>query len=87
MTEKVLFENESQKSRDEIADYMEKIVEKLRGNGELIFRSGEKNVSLEVPDSAEFEVKVEQEKLEKSVEFEIEWSSQEPDEDKSLEIS
>jgi len=87
MTEKVLFKNESRKNRDEIAEYLEKIVEKLKGSGELSFSSGEKKANLQVPESAEFEIKVEEEGLEKSVEFEIEWSSQDSGDDESLEIS
>lgn len=87
MEEKVLFKNESSKSRAEIADYLEKVVEKLRGTGEISLSSGNEDVSFQVSENAEFEVKVEEEGDEQSVEFEIEWQKGDQGGKKDIEIS
>jgi len=87
MEEKVLFKNESRKSRAEIADYLDKVVEKLRGTGELSLSSGSEDVSFQVSENAEFEVKVEEEGDEQSVEFEIEWRKGEHGGKENIEIS
>ena len=87
MEEKVLFKNESRKSRAEIADYLDKVVEKLRGTGELSLSSGSEDVSFQVSENAEFEVKVEEEGDEQSVEFEIEWHKGEHSGKENIEIS
>lgn len=74
--EEVLFETESAHSRNEIADYLEQVAENLR-HGRVTLVSGGDEVTVEPPERAVFEVKVEREEEgneeEISVEFEIEW--------------
>ena len=80
--EEVLFEAESTHPRENIADYLEQVAENLR-YGEVTLVSGDDEVTVEPPERAVFEVKVEREKEEGeeeiSVEFEIEWEEREGD--------
>ena len=73
--EEVLFETESTHPRENIAEYLEQVAENLR-HGEVTLVSGDNEITVEPPERAVFEVKVEREVEEKeeiSVEFEIEW--------------
>jgi len=73
--EEVLFETENAHPRDEIADYLEQVAENLR-HGKVTLVSGDDEITVEPPEDAVFEVKVEREtngEDEMSVEFEIEW--------------
>mgnify|MGYP000203418318 CR=1 FL=1 len=77
MPEEVLFKTESTQSRSEIADYLRRVADSLEGEGELRLQTGAESVTIDPPERATFEVKVEREgpadRPEKSVEFEIEW--------------
>ena len=77
-----MFEAESTHPRENIADYLEQVAENLR-YGEVTLVSGDDEVTVEPPERAVFEVKVEREKEEgeeeMSVEFEIEWEEREGD--------
>jgi amphi-Trp domain-containing protein len=73
--EEVLFETETVHDRGEIADYLEQVAENLR-HGTVTLVSGGDEITVEPPESATFEVKVEREtngSEEMSVEFEVEW--------------
>ncbi len=74
--EEVLFETENVHPRTEIADYLEQVAENLR-HGTVTLVSGDDEITVEPPEDAVFEVKVEREtegdEEEMSVEFEIEW--------------
>jgi amphi-Trp domain-containing protein len=74
--EEVLFETETVHDRDEIADYLEQVAENLR-HGTVTLVSGGDEITVEPPETATFEVKVEREtegdEEEMSVEFEVEW--------------
>lgn len=75
--EEVLFETENVHPRTEIADYLEQVAENLR-HGTVTLVSGDDEITVEPPEDAVFEVKVERETNgdeEMSVEFEIEWDA------------
>lgn len=78
MPEKVLFESESRRSREEIAAYLRTVVESLESGSEITFTRAEESVTMDPPARPTFEVKVEREGPadgpgELSVEFELEW--------------
>ena len=79
MPEEVLFKSESTQSREEIADYLRAVADRLSANEAVTLSAGRDSVSLEVPDRPTFEVKVEREtdsgggNAEQSLELEIEW--------------
>ena len=77
MPEKVLFESEQIASRGDVAAYLRTVADKLDAGDALTFESGSESVSLDPPQSVEFEVKAEHEGPsdagELSVEFELEW--------------
>jgi amphi-Trp domain-containing protein len=78
MPEEVLFESESRRSREEIAEYLRTVVDSLESGKGITFARGEESVTMEPPARPTFEVKVEREGPadgpgELSVEFELEW--------------
>ena len=79
MPEDVLFESESEQSREEIASYLRSVAEKLEQGAALTLRSGSESVTMEPSARPTFEVKAEREGLtdgpgELSIEFELEWN-------------
>lgn len=74
--EEVLFETENTHPRENIAGYLEQVAENLR-HGEVTLVSGDNEVTVEPPERAVFEVKIEREIEEDGeemcIEFEIEW--------------
>jgi len=79
MPEEVLFKSESTQSRQEIADYLRAVADKLSAGDPVTLSAGSDSVTLDVPDRPTFEVKAERETdkggrtPEKSLELEIEW--------------
>ncbi|MFW6321519.1 MAG: amphi-Trp domain-containing protein [Halohasta sp.] len=79
MPEEVLFKSESTQSREEIADYLRAVADKLSAGEAVSLSAGGDSVTLEIPDRPTFEVKAERETSkggrnpEKSLELEIEW--------------
>ncbi|PSP27808.1 amphi-Trp domain-containing protein [Halobacteriales archaeon QH_2_65_14] len=78
MQEEVLFETESDQTRDEIASYLRSVAEKLERGEALTLKSGSESVTMEPPARPTFEVKAEREGPadgpgELSIEFELEW--------------
>jgi len=73
MSEEVLFEVEKKMSNSEIAKNLRDIAEKIESNEEINLESGNQSVNLRTDRPAEFEIKVEQEGDEESLELEIEW--------------
>jgi amphi-Trp domain-containing protein len=78
MPEEVLFESESDQSREEIASYLRKVADTLDSGGVMNLKAGSASVTIDPPARSTFEVKVEREgppdnMTERSVEFEIEW--------------
>ena len=70
--EKVLLKDEQKISKEEIAEKLVKISQGVK-RGDLTLNSGEEQVSMEFSDTPEFEIKVEEEGSEMSLELEIEW--------------
>lgn len=78
MAEEVLFESESDQSREEIATYLRTVAEKLEGGDAISLKAGSESVTVEPPARPTFEVKAEREGPtdgpgELSIEFELEW--------------
>ena len=90
MPETVLFENEQQLSRDDIASYLRTVADSLSSGDELTLSAGDQSVTLDPPTSCEFEVKAEREGPadgdgELSLELELEWPENPTDTDLSIE--
>lgn len=78
MPEEVLFESESNQSREEIASYLRRVADKLDSGGEITLTAGSDSVTMTPPSRPTFEVKAEREGPtdspgELSIEFELEW--------------
>ncbi len=81
MPEKVLFKSESTHARQEIANYLRAVADRLEAGDGITLRSGDQSITLDPPGSLVFEVKAEREYSKKkgpehaklSVEFELEW--------------
>jgi amphi-Trp domain-containing protein len=78
MPEEVLFESEERQSREQVASYLQTVVDRLRAGEPITFQAGGDSVTLDPPAEPTFEVKVEREgptngPKELSVEFELEW--------------
>lgn len=78
MPEEVLFESESDQSREEIAAYLRTVAGNLEAGDAITLRAGGESVTLEPPARPTFEVKAEREGPadgagELSIEFELEW--------------
>ncbi|ATW89822.1 amphi-Trp domain-containing protein [Halohasta litchfieldiae] len=79
MPEEVLFKSESTQSRQEIADYLRAVADRLSAGEAVSLSAGDDSVTMEIPDRPTFEVKAEREtdssggNPEKSLELEIEW--------------
>lgn len=91
MPEEVLFEDERRLTREEIADYLRTVADKLDAADPITFAAGS-NVTVEPPSRPTFEVKVEREtsagaeRGELSVEFELEWDEDGHDDGSGLSI-
>jgi amphi-Trp domain-containing protein len=78
MPEEVLFESERQVDRDAAADYLRTVADKLSDGGSVTLERGGEEITVDVPSSVEFEVKVEREGPadgpgEIGFELELEW--------------
>lgn len=78
MPEEVLFESESDQSREEIAALLRRVADNLEAGDSITLKSGAESVTMNPPARPTFEVKAEREgptdgSGELSVEFEIEW--------------
>lgn len=74
MPEKVLFESEQKMDRAGVADYLRTVAEKLDAGGDITLTSGGESLTMDPPETVEFEVKAEEEGKELSLEFELEWT-------------
>lgn len=93
MPEEVLFESEQRQSREEIAQFLRTVVDRLEGGEPITLQAGGDSVTLKPPASPTFEVKAEREGPrdgpgELSIEFELEWPENggDGDGDSGLEI-
>ncbi len=92
MTETVLFEIERMSSLSDVASYLRSVADKLDAGESVTLESGTESVTLDPPETVEFEVKAEHEgpdgNGELSLELEIEWDEDsESGGDSSLSIS
>jgi amphi-Trp domain-containing protein len=71
--EETVFKFEKKLSNPEIADYLRRVADKVENGEQLNLDSGNDSVELDTGRDAEFEVKVEREDDEESLELEIEW--------------
>ncbi|MEE6209984.1 amphi-Trp domain-containing protein [Salarchaeum sp. III] len=71
--EEVLFESETDESRAAVADYLRSVADRL-DDGAVTLRSGGEEFTVNPPETVEFEVKVEREGAETSLELELEWT-------------
>ncbi|MFO7832728.1 MAG: amphi-Trp domain-containing protein [Halohasta sp.] len=80
MTEETLLSVEGSNERATIASYFRQFAEQLDADGSVTFSTDKDEVSLTVPETAEFELEVESEteegETEYEIEFEIEWSTE-----------
>lgn len=78
MPEEVLFETETRQSRAATAEYLHAVADKLESGNDISLSAGDQTVTLDVPSTVDFEVKVERETGsgadELGVEFELEWN-------------
>lgn len=74
--EKTLLKDEQKISKEEIAEKLVQISQGVK-RGDLTLNSGQEQVSMEFGDTPEFEIKVEEEGDEMSLELEIEWNKNE----------
>jgi amphi-Trp domain-containing protein len=88
--EEILFESEQRQSRSDTAAMLRSIADKLDSDESVTLSAGEESVTLDVPATHDFEVKVERETgaggSELGIEFELEWDENGGDDD-SLDIS
>ena len=61
MPEEILFENEQYLDRSAVAAYLRTVAEKLDEGDPISLESGGDSLSMDVPETVEFEVKVERE--------------------------
>ena len=77
MSEETEVEYESDLSRDEIADHLVRFADQLRGSDAIELEVGAETVVVNPPETVEFELEIEDEPedegVERSVEFELEW--------------
>lgn len=87
--EKTLLKTEQTQTRDEVAAYLQRVVDKLQSGETIALQGGGESVSLDVPDQLEFEVQVEEESSsgELSLEFELEWNGSDAGTSDQLDIS
>lgn len=78
MPEDVLFESESDQTREAIARYLRRVASNLEDGAPITLKGSEESVTMDPPARPTFEVKAEREgpvdgSGELSVEFELEW--------------
>lgn len=78
MAEEVLFKSESRRRGGEVADYLRTVADKLDQGEAIELRAGSESMTVDPPGDVEFEVKVEREGTEKSLELELEWDESDP---------
>jgi amphi-Trp domain-containing protein len=92
MPETVLFESERKENLAAVADYLRTVADNLDAGASVTLEAGGDSVTLNPPETVEFEVKAEREGPtdgagELSLELEIEWDENADGSDGSLSIS
>lgn len=86
--ERTLLKTEQVLGREEVAERLQQFVEKLQSGETINLQGGENELSLDVPEQVEFEVKVEEESSgDMSLELELEWGGASTETSDTLEIS
>lgn len=84
-------EFEGELTRDEVADRLERFAAGLRDGGPIEISVGDSTVTVNPPETVEFEVEIEDDgetigdDVERSVEFELEWMTREDEEELPVE--
>jgi len=78
MPEELLFESESDQSREQVASFLRTVADNLDAGEAITLKAGGESVTMDPPSRPTFEVKAEREgptdgPKELSVEFELEW--------------
>jgi len=78
MPETVLFKTEQHSTRGDVASYLRTVADRLDAGEAVALESGEESVTMDPPETVEFEVKAEREGPadghgELSLELELEW--------------
>ncbi len=78
MPETVLFKTEQHSSRADVASYLRTVADRLDAGDAVSLESGEESITMDPPETVEFEVKAEREGPadgpgELSLELELEW--------------
>jgi amphi-Trp domain-containing protein len=79
MPEEVLFERESPTTRADVAALLRDVADKLEADDPVTLNAGGESITVDPPETPEFEVKVERETSagategDLSIEFELEW--------------
>ncbi|WP_459191430.1 amphi-Trp domain-containing protein [Halosimplex sp. J119] len=92
MPEEVIFADERNLTRTDVASYLRTVADRLDAGETVTFEAGADSVTLEVPNDVEFEVKVEREGPadgpgELGFELELEWNEDATEGGDSLSIS
>ncbi len=77
MADETLFESERRRSRTDIADVLRSVATALENDGPVTLEDGAQSVQVDPPESPLFEIEVERESGEMSLEFELEWGENE----------
>lgn len=85
--ERTLLETEEKKDRDGVAAYLRQLADRLESEDTVTLSGGGQDVELDVPEVVEFEVKVEKDAGEMSLELEIEWNSDDAGQSDQLDIT
>lgn len=85
--ERTLLETEEKKDRDSVAAYLRQLADRLESGDPVTLSGGGQDVELDVPEVVEFEVKVEEDAGETSLELEIEWNSDDVGQSDQLDIT
>lgn len=75
MVEEVVFESERREDRTTVAETLRTVADRLEADGRVTLSAGGESVEIDVPEQPTFEVKVENEGSERSIEFELEWDT------------
>jgi len=78
MSEEILFKSEAKHTRGDVAAYLRQVADSIDGGDSITLKAGGESVTMDPPETVEFEVKAEREGPadgdgELSVEFELEW--------------
>jgi len=82
MSDNTVFQFEQAMSRDDVAEYLREVADKLKNEGSFRVAAGRQSADIPVAERLQFEIEVEREPndqggAEMEVEFELEWTEDE----------